>query len=94
MSRNRISCSFVIDGYQMTFDATLSPAMAAFTSESAIIQYNDVDELTGTYRYSGYIGQSDYEITIMDGERTLAFIKGELNNSLSAKNQVQVPELG
>ncbi|KAL5496069.1 hypothetical protein ACEPAH_3162 [Sanghuangporus vaninii] len=89
MSRNRISCSFVVDGYQMTFDATLNPAMAPFTSKSAVMLYSDEDDLTGTYAYRGHIGQNDFEITIESDMKTIAIIRGELNNPLNAKNQVQ-----
>ncbi|KAL5480662.1 hypothetical protein ACEPAI_9602 [Sanghuangporus weigelae] len=90
MSRNRISCSFVVDGYQMTFDATLNPAMAPFTSKSAFMSYGDEDDLTGTYAYRGYIGHTDFEITIFASNgKTIAIISGDLNNPLNAKNQVQ-----
>ena len=74
----------------MTFDATLNPAMAPFTSKSATIQYGSEEDLTGTYAYSGYIGQTDFKITIVDeNDKTLAVIGGELNNVIKAKNQVQ-----
>ena len=63
--------------------------MAPFTSKSAAILYGDADELTGTYAYGGYIGQTDFEITIVDDEKTIAIIKGDLNDKLNAKNQVQ-----
>ncbi|KAL5513902.1 hypothetical protein ACEPAG_2663 [Sanghuangporus baumii] len=90
VSANRVSCVFVIEGYTMTFDATLTPSLPAFTSKTANLVYTNKDDLTGTYSFSGYFGKDDFNVTIVDNEGTdTATISGELNEQLKNKNQVR-----
>ncbi|KAL5500835.1 hypothetical protein ACEPAH_9222 [Sanghuangporus vaninii] len=90
VSTNRVSCAFVIDEFTLTFDATLTPSLPAFTSKTACIVYTDKDNLTGTYSFSGYFGKDDFKITIVDNDGTeTATVSGELNGHLKTRNQVR-----
>ncbi|KAL5513897.1 hypothetical protein ACEPAG_2658 [Sanghuangporus baumii] len=90
VSANRVSCVFVIEGYTMTFDATLTPSLPAFTSKTANLVYTNKDDLTGTYSFSGYFGKDDFNVTIVDNDGTeTATVSGELNEQLRNKNQVR-----
>ena len=85
VSANRIQAVFAIDGYTYSFEATLNPSLPPFTSKSATLGYDSVDDLTGTHTYKGSIGQTNFSLQINNGPIT----DGDLNfPSLESKNQV------
>lgn len=84
-SANRITCTFSIDGNTYEFDATLNPSLPPFTSKSAWVYYDSIDDLTSTHTYQGFIGAASYSITLNNGP----VIEGDLNfPNLESKNQV------
>ena len=85
-SPNRINCTFAINEYTHTFEATLNPALPPFTSRSAWLYYDSIDDLTSTHNYSGFIGQAKYSLVLNNGP----IMEGELNfPNLTERNQVQ-----
>ncbi|KAH6856355.1 hypothetical protein B0I37DRAFT_443037 [Chaetomium sp. MPI-CAGE-AT-0009] len=75
-SLNRVKAVFVLDdGVQISFPATVSPSIQAFTSNAATLTYDDPDQLTSTHSYSGRIGINDFVITLDNGTE----FKGTLN---------------
>ena len=84
-SANRVTAVFVIEEIQRTFSANVSPSIQAFTSNSATLTYDTVEQLTSTRSYSGRIGTNTYELTLDNGPK----ITGGLNvPGLSPANTV------
>lgn len=84
-SSNRLTATFVVDGIQITFNATVSPAVQAFTSNNATLNYTEMDQLTSTRRYSGIIGTDTFKLTLDNGP----VMEGQLNPpGLSPANSV------
>ncbi|GAW15234.1 hypothetical protein ANO14919_046430 [Xylariales sp. No.14919] len=66
-SAARLTFVFVIEGIQYNFNATVSPAIQPFTSNTLTLTYAGVDDLTSTRDYSGRIGTSDLKLTWNNG---------------------------
>jgi hypothetical protein len=72
---NRITALFVIDDLQYSYSAIVSPSIQPFTSQTATVEYSDVDDLTSTRAYNGKIGTNTFQLTIDNGPT----IKGNLD---------------
>ncbi|KAF4985197.1 hypothetical protein FDECE_16738 [Fusarium decemcellulare] len=74
-SPNRLNATFVVDGIQYTYAAAVNPAIQPFSSNSAKLVYENVDDLTSTRQFSGRIGPNNFKLTLNNG----AVIEGELS---------------
>ncbi|MEU9359976.1 hypothetical protein AB0D35_17945 [Streptomyces sp. NPDC048301] len=58
---------FDLDGDVLTFEASISPSMPAFTSNDVTLTYDDVEELTTHYAYTGRIGAEELSLELANG---------------------------
>ncbi|KAL5480180.1 hypothetical protein ACEPAI_1450 [Sanghuangporus weigelae] len=83
MSSDRLRCDFTVDGYRMTFDASTSSGLPQFSSKPAQIFYDNIDELTGTQGYSGFVGVDSYTLTLDNGTVIIGYLEASHQESMN-----------
>ena len=69
VSASRITALFSVEGLQVSYTATMCPAMQRFNSRNAALTYGDLDDLAGTRSYIGRIGTESFVLTLANGSK-------------------------
>lgn len=78
-SGTKFSASFTIDDLLYSFAGSFTPSVPDFVSNSAMLEYNSVGELTATRTFNGRIGTNTITLSVAPGNPGRVKITGDLD---------------